>query len=186
MRSIDAALVWLTLAALQALGQTAAGQTPLPPGYAGLETCTACHEDIAKAFAKSPHNIVETDKRRGFAGRACESCHGPGQEHAESADAAKIRNPAKLAAAAADKLCLTCHLNTSTHVGRLESSHAKDQVSCTNCHKVHLNSGADLVVRAPAAINQQCAGCHQSVWAQFQKAQSPQAARGRDVLRRLS
>ena len=71
----------------------------------------ACHEDIAKAFAKSPHNIVETDKRRGFAGRACESCHGPGEEHAESADAAKIRNPAKLAAAAADKLCLSCHLN---------------------------------------------------------------------------
>ncbi len=175
MRNTDAALVWLclTLAALPAGGQTPAGQpagpAPLPPGYAGLETCEACHEDIAKAFAKSPHNIVETDKKRGFAGRACEACHGPGEEHAESADATKIRNPLKLAAAAADKLCLTCHLNTSTHVGRLESSHAKDQVACTTCHKMHSNGGADLVVRAPAAINQQCAGCHQSVWAQFQR-----------------
>jgi DmsE family decaheme c-type cytochrome len=180
MRNTDAALVWLclTLAAIPALGQTAAAQPAappaaaqpaFPPGYAGLETCEACHEDIAKAFAKSPHNIVETDKKRGFAGRACEACHGPGEAHAESADPTKISNPAKLAAAAADKLCLTCHLNTSTHVGRLQSSHAKDQVACTTCHKMHSNGGADLVVRAPAAINQQCAGCHQSVWAQFQR-----------------
>jgi DmsE family decaheme c-type cytochrome len=128
-----------------------------------------CHEDIAKAFDKSPHHIVESDKKRGFAGRACESCHGPGEAHAESADPTKIQNPLNLAAAAADKLCLTCHLNTPTHVGRLQSSHAKDQVSCTTCHKVHANGGADLVVRAPAAINQQCAGCHLSVWAQFQR-----------------
>jgi DmsE family decaheme c-type cytochrome len=184
MRNTDAALLWLclTLAALPAWGQTAGaqpaappaaaqptGQAPFPPGYAGLETCEACHEDIAKAFAKSPHNIVETDKKRGFAGRACESCHGPGEAHAESADPTKIRNPANLAAAAADKLCLTCHLNTPTHVGRLESSHAKDQVACTTCHKMHSNGGADLVVRAPNAINQLCSGCHQSVWAQFQR-----------------
>ncbi len=51
------------------------------------ETCAACHEDIAKAFAKNPHHIVDTDKKRGFEGRACESCHGPGEAHAESADA---------------------------------------------------------------------------------------------------
>ena len=150
--------------------QAAAAQPTAPASpYAGSDTCAACHEDIAKAFAKSPHHMVETDKKRGFEGRACESCHGPGEAHAESADPTKIRNPAKLAAAAADRLCLTCHLNTPTHVGRLESSHAKDQVACTTCHKMHANGGADLVQRAPAAINQQCSGCHLSVWAQFQR-----------------
>ena len=68
--------------------------------------------------------MVETDKTRGSAGHACETCHGPGQKHAEAADPTAIRNPAKLTAAAADRVCLTCHLNQPTHVGRLQSSHA--------------------------------------------------------------
>ena len=44
--------------------------------------------------------------------------------------AADIRNPAKLKPAEADRICLTCHLNQPTHVGRINSSHAKNQVSC--------------------------------------------------------
>lgn len=144
-------------------------QPALPPGYAGSELCGVCHEDIYNAFQKSAHHEVESDKRRGFEKRACESCHGPGEKHAESADATLIRNPANLAAAAADKICLGCHLNQPTHIGRLESSHMKDQVSCTTCHKVHANGPNGLVVRKPSAINQQCASCHINVWAQFQR-----------------
>jgi len=48
-----------------------------------------------------------------------------------------IRDPANLAAAAADQICLTCHLNRPTQIGRLESSHARNQISCTARHKVH-------------------------------------------------
>ncbi len=175
MRNTDKFVIGLMLvaAAMAGQGQSKAqekpGPKPPPPAFAGSETCSACHEDIYNGFLKSPHAIVETDKKRGWEKRACESCHGPGQEHAESADAAKIRNPGKLAAAAADKLCLTCHINTSTHAGRLLSSHAKDQVSCTQCHKVHANGPHGLVDRKPEAINQQCASCHLNVWAQFQK-----------------
>jgi DmsE family decaheme c-type cytochrome len=54
-------------------------------------------------------------------------------------------------------------------VGRLQSSHAKDQVSCTSCHKVHANGPHGMVARTPAAVNQQCASCHANAWAQFQK-----------------
>lgn len=140
-----------------------------PSPYVGSSTCQACHEDIFNAVAKSPHHAVDTDKRRGWEGKACEACHGPGQKHAESASAADIRNPAKLTAAAADKLCLTCHLNTPTHVGRLQSSHAKDGVSCTSCHKVHEDGGAHLVVRKPEAINEQCSACHLTQAAQFHR-----------------
>ena len=88
----------------------------LPPGYAGAEACMACHEDIASAFAKSPHHRLSVDAKRGWEGRACEACHGPGEKHAESGDPTLIRDPAKLAAAAADKICLTCHLNQPTQV----------------------------------------------------------------------
>jgi DmsE family decaheme c-type cytochrome len=166
MHSIKLAVLILIAAGLTARAQTPAA---LPTGYVGSEICKICHEDIYNAFGKSPHNAVETSAKRGFEGRACESCHGPAQMHTESPSAATIRNPAKLAAAAADKICLTCHLNQPTHVGRLESSHAKNQVSCTSCHKVHANGPNGLVNRKPAAINEQCASCHTNVWAQFQR-----------------
>jgi DmsE family decaheme c-type cytochrome len=165
MRSTDAARLCI------GVGLAAGVVWAQPPSssYAGSDTCAICHTDISKAFAKSPHSVVETDKKRGTAGHACESCHGPGQNHAEAADPKLVRNPAKLTAAATDRVCLTCHLNQPTHVGRLQSSHAKDAVACTTCHKVH-NSGADEpVVRKTAGINQQCSNCHLDVWAQFQR-----------------
>jgi DmsE family decaheme c-type cytochrome len=155
-----------------ASGQEKAAAPPAanhPAEYLGSETCQVCHEDIFKAFQKNPHHLVETDKKRGFENRACESCHGPGSKHAESVSAADIRQPAKLAPAEADRLCLGCHQNQPTHVGRINSSHAKNQVSCVACHSVHKNGPNGLVARTPADINSQCVGCHTAVWASFQK-----------------
>jgi DmsE family decaheme c-type cytochrome len=155
----------LGVAAFRASGQDA------PSLYAGSEACQTCHEDISNAFTKNPHHTeeAEADSKRGWKGRACESCHGPAQKHVESASADDIRNPRKLGAAAADRICLTCHLNQPTHAGRLQSSHVKNQVSCTACHKVHANGSAGMVARRAAAINEQCGSCHIGVWAQFQR-----------------
>jgi DmsE family decaheme c-type cytochrome len=149
-------------------GGTLIAQAP-PSPYVGSSTCQACHEDIFNALAKSPHHIIDTGKKWGFEGKACESCHGPGAKHAESVSAADIRNPAKLTAAAADKLCLSCHLYTPTHVGRLQSSHAKDGVSCVTCHKVHADNGAHLMARTNPEINEQCSACHLTEAAQFRR-----------------
>src|SRR5579863_352913 len=104
MRSID---LRLGFAGLILTAFSGAAQPALPNGYVGSEVCQACHEDIYDAFQKSPHHAVETEKRRGFEGRSCEACHGPAEKHIGSGDAADIRNPAKIAAAAADKVCLT-------------------------------------------------------------------------------
>jgi DmsE family decaheme c-type cytochrome len=172
MRNTNAALgaALLTIAALPlALGQTASRAGQLPAGYVGAETCQACHEDIFNGYVKSPHHAIDSEKWRGWEGRACEACHGPGQKHADSADASLIRNPAKLDPAAVDKICLTCHLNQPTQVGRLGSGHMKDGVACTSCHKVHENGGKDLVARTATTINTLCSSCHVSVWAQFQR-----------------
>jgi DmsE family decaheme c-type cytochrome len=169
MRSIKWTLL-LGLLGVTARGQEAPATVPekAPSPYVGSETCGTCHEDIAKAFAKTPHHIADgTDKKRGFEGRACESCHGLGAKHAGSADAADIRNPGKLSSAATDKICLTCHVNQPTHIGRLQSSHAKDQVACTTCHKIHATGTEELVVRKTEAINKQCEGCHLTVASQF-------------------
>jgi len=148
------------------LARLAAAQAPAaaaqPANYAGSEACQMCHEDIFKAFQKNPHVAVEKDKKRGFETRACESCHGPGSKHAESTTAADIRNPAKLPVAEADRGCLTCHLNQPTHAGRIQSGHARNQVSCVTCAE-------ELVPRKRAAVNAECAACHTAVWASFQK-----------------
>jgi DmsE family decaheme c-type cytochrome len=160
MTQWDVVLLGISLAA------AAAAQT-LPAGYVGSEICNVCHEDIYNGIAKSAHHAVDTDAKRGWQGRACESCHGPGQKHAESGDASLIRNPANLTAAATDQICLTCHLNQPTQVGRLESSHARNQVACTACHKVH--ESQRLVVRKAEATNKLCASCHLNQWAQFQR-----------------
>jgi DmsE family decaheme c-type cytochrome len=165
MRSIER----VVLAALFISAARAQDAPPASP-YVGSEACGVCHEDIAKAFAKTPHHLVDgTNAKKGWDGKACESCHGPGTKHAGSAAAADIRNPGKLAPAAIDRICLTCHVNQPTQMGRLQSSHAKDAVACTTCHKIHATAPEMLVVRKTEAINQLCEGCHLTVAAQFQK-----------------
>lgn len=146
-----------------------AAQSPnRPAGYAGSDACQTCHDDIYKAFESNPHHAVETGGRPKWKGMACEACHGPGAKHVESLSAADILNPAKQKIPAGDRTCLQCHLNQPTHTGRITTPHAKGEVACTSCHMVH--QGAEkLKPTRPAAVNQQCARCHNSVWAQFQK-----------------
>jgi DmsE family decaheme c-type cytochrome len=131
-----------------------------PPAYVGADACQGCHEDITAAFQKNPHFDA--------AGKACETCHGPGGAHAESLDKKDIRNLLTLAAAAADLVCLSCHRNKPTQAGRIESGHARSQIACTSCHAVH-KSPEELLTRKPAQVNDKCAGCHVSVWAGFAK-----------------
>jgi DmsE family decaheme c-type cytochrome len=143
--------------------------TNQPATYVGSESCQACHEDIFKAFQKNPHHLVDTSKKYNHVTQACESCHGPGSKHAESMSTADIRNPAKLKPAETDRVCLTCHLNQPTHTGRINSSHARNQVSCVSCHAMHKNGPEGLVARKPMEIDQQCASCHAGVAATFQR-----------------
>jgi len=165
-------LLGVVLCAAALAWQSLAAQT-LPAGYAGSDTCKVCHEDIYNGFVKSPHDRLESDARKGWQARSCEACHGPGEMHTQGPSAENIRNPGKLDAAAADKLCLTCHLNQPTQAGRLESSHAHNQIACTACHKVHSaaepSSNQTLVARKSEAINAQCGSCHLNVAAQFQR-----------------
>lgn len=165
---------WLAIAitALLSLGLSAAPQPAAPQAKAatvGSATCQSCHDEVFKAFQTNPHAAVEKDARRGWQGKACEACHGPGSVHAGSADKKDIRNPLNLAAAAADKTCLSCHLNQPTHVGRIQSSHARNQVSCVACHSVHKAEGGEMAPRKAATVNKQCASCHPQVWAQFMR-----------------
>jgi DmsE family decaheme c-type cytochrome len=128
-----------------------------------------CHEDIFKAFRTNRHHVVEVEKKRGWEGKACESCHGPGSKHAESASAEDIRNPAKLPPRESERICLKCHNNQPTNVGRILSGHGRSGIACTSCHSMHTAHSSDILEGRAARINAGCAKCHQNTWAQFQK-----------------
>lgn len=138
--------------------------------YAGSAMCQVCHEEVHQAFRSNPHWTVETDARSGWENNACESCHGSGVKHTESLAAPDILNPGKLATGRADAICLSCHQNQPTQVGRIQGSHARNQVSCVSCHPIHAEpppkSGG---VHRQARINQQCSTCHTVAWAEFQR-----------------
>lgn len=151
-----------------ASAQAAPAAPALKPGYAGSDACKLCHEDLYNRFTKSLHFALETNHSRGWAGMACESCHGPGAKHAESTDPKDIRLPTKLPVVEADDTCLGCHRNQK-EIGRIASSHAKDTIACYQCHSVHGAGGKPLLLTKISDITAQCAGCHLSVWASFEK-----------------
>jgi len=161
----------LPLAVLILPAWLSAQEPTLPKGYVGSETCAGCHEDISKSLEKNPHNQLSSTKWRGWQGRSCEACHGPGEKHAETNSAEDIKNPSKMPAAEVDKACLSCHRNSKTQVGAIQNGHARSAVSCTSSHTVHKTGqeSSGFQFRTAAGVNKKCASCHTNVWASFQK-----------------
>jgi DmsE family decaheme c-type cytochrome len=165
MNRLAAALILLLSA--QFVWAQKSAPAPAEKTFIGSEMCGACHEDIAKAFLKSPHEAIEKGDSHGFGGKACESCHGPGSMHAETVSPEDIRNPSKISSAETDRVCMTCHTNQTTNAGRIKASHAFNSISCTACHSVHAHGPDGLVARKPAAVNTLCESCHLDVKAAF-------------------
>lgn len=146
--------------------------------YVGNEVCAACHAETATAFQKTRHQAIEKETKRSWEGRSCESCHGPGSRHAETADVTLIINPAKLPAPDENAGCLSCHINQPATSGRIAMGHANNQVSCGSCHTVHPKPALPLLDRRRPAVNALCTGCHANAWAAFQRPHSHPVAQG--------
>ena len=82
--------------------------------------------------------------------------------------AADIRNPAKLAAAEADKVCLSCHLNQPTHVGRIRAATPRTRCAASPATP-STRTAPTAWWRANRPTSTACAPCHQDVWASFQR-----------------
>ncbi len=79
----------------------------------------------------------------------CETCHGPGQAHADAEENA-AGDPAKELAGTKliysfngspkenSEHCLTCHVTSRQQEGFDHSSHAAAGVACSECHAAHL------------------------------------------------
>jgi DmsE family decaheme c-type cytochrome len=152
-------------------GALSAAQAPaqaLKPGYVGSDACAACHDELSTAFQKNPHHQLQVTNTWKWKGMACEACHGPGAKHAETADPAFITNPAKLPPLKAAEICLQCHGNQPERNGRVQSAHARNEISCLSCHAMHKGPERLLPIRA-SDINRLCATCHTAVWTQFMR-----------------
>jgi DmsE family decaheme c-type cytochrome len=138
-----------------------------PEHYAGTETCETCHAEVVKQVATTPHYKTRLDTRRGPAWQGCEGCHGPGKEHAESADPSKIFSFKQASAASISQRCLDCHQYSSEHANFGRSAHNVNDVSCVSCHSPHhAKEKQFLLTAAQPAL---CYGCHQEARLDFMK-----------------
>ncbi len=138
-------------------------------GYVGSETCKGCHEAAFASYTKSVHakkaipgSPVNKD--------GCESCHGPGAQHAEKGGGkgvAIIAFGKKMDAREKSAKCLACHGETKNLAFWDMSKHKSADVSCDNCHSMHAGGNRQNMLRAkdPEA----CFECHKDIRTQTNK-----------------
>jgi len=132
------------------------------------EQCATCHADLVKKFATTRHGKADYHKAWRFT-ESCASCHGETTAHAETADPAKIINPAKLKGAAATESCLKCHANQSGQAFWQGSAHETSQVNCLSCHSVHKAQAPEKLL-LKGTRTETCLACHTELRkAQFQR-----------------
>jgi len=126
-------------------------------GYVGESTCVTCHD---QSYKGTKHALA-FNERTPAATHGCESCHGPGQKHAESGDPDLIQRPSKMTPAAVSATCMNCHGRTASHALWDGSQHDQRNISCVTCHSVHASKGpSQLKART---VTEQCATCHRNV-----------------------
>jgi DmsE family decaheme c-type cytochrome len=153
---------------LMAIGVASANSRPptssttAPPaaiGYAGDDTCITCHESEGKTLPGSLHGKVQNPRTPAGSGNACESCHGPGQAHADAGgDVTKIKRVATMTPRAASEMCVTCH-NNGDHANWQGSMHDARNVSCQTCHSIHDAKSDHAQLKTANSIDT-CVSCH--------------------------
>ena len=140
---------------------------PAKSDYVTSAACASCHEDLAKKFTRNPHQVLEIKSDGAWKERACESCHGPGQAHIEAGDGSQIFSFTKPAPIDINDKCRSCHATTQAIAGMLNSMHGKNQLACTECHRIH--DALQPVHLLMANPNQLCTTCHKEISSSFGK-----------------
>jgi len=146
----------------------------LEANYIGDENCLSkchIHDRIASDFKHSIHGD-QISEETGLPLVNCESCHGPGSMAVENitqeqpCDFKTLLQINDFPAQAQSMLCLRCHSAASTpnlHSWN-SSTHALNDVSCFDCHKLH--KGPEQKVGRQEEY-EHCTGCHTQVKMEF-------------------
>jgi DmsE family decaheme c-type cytochrome len=127
-------------------------------GFVGAGVCADCHQDKVEELARTAHG--RTERKTWEGATLCESCHGPGQEHAASeGDASKIRSFAKLPAPDVAAVCLTCHEKSEESHWK-GSAHENRGLSCLSCHRIHHPAEVPKHLLAKGNEFDTCTACH--------------------------
>ncbi|HTM33594.1 MAG TPA: DmsE family decaheme c-type cytochrome [Vicinamibacterales bacterium] len=163
----DAALAAPAAAAPSAPAPTSESRSPGAPvsgqaaqsGYLGSEACAVCHENYDKTIEATKHgfkgNALAPASKQG-----CESCHGPGEAHAQDPANVKPIQFNKVAAHTANSQCQQCH-NRGEHALWDGSQHENRNLKCIDCHSVHSSEGEKLMRAKTQQLT--CARCHQTI-----------------------
>jgi len=141
----------------------------------GADTCLKCHDEDSKfpvlSIFKTKHAQF-ADRRTPFAKLQCESCHGPGAQHAievpegqKQAPILKFGVTSQVPLEKRNEICLGCHQNEA-RVAWQGSPHANNNVACASCHKIHATHDAVLAIREQPPV---CLNCHKRERAEFDK-----------------
>lgn len=92
--------------------------------YSGQQACFECHQDIEDLKAQDVHSEIH-----------CETCHGPGQKHVISGDAADILKPV------GREFCGKCHAMNAAKkkntINQIDLNKHNIDKNCTECHNAH-------------------------------------------------
>jgi len=135
----------------------------------GADACLRCHDEDSDfpvlSILKTPH-AVAADSRTPFARKSCESCHGPGADHAKRVRFGQERPPipafGKNAMWSEEKqngICLDCH-QRDQQMHWQGGTHQRSEVACADCHKVHVTEDPVTVAKEEARV---CYDCHRNI-----------------------
>ena len=135
-------------------------------GFIEAEACKECHPDLYDAFKKdNPHwrNILDPNVPPHKKG--CESCHGPGEKHAEAEGKGFIFSFKDKSAKDRSEPCLSCHQKQKEFFQFNRGVHKLSAVGCNDCHGLHGTQITKNLLKGKET--DLCFSCHQEVKSKF-------------------
>lgn len=166
----------LTMAASGSFGEAKSSDNPLRKAdYAGDTVCRVCHAASFESFGKTRlGKVLLNHPPKENEGKACESCHGPGQAHVDARGGlgtgglVTFRKDAGESTETKNAPCIVCH-TSGNQAHWPASAHSGRGVACVDCHTMMKETtdrfqlaakASDSLMGGVQASTRLCLSCH--------------------------